>query len=316
MKKDEVSSIIRAYKYSSAFITAYELGIFQLLKDEALSLIEISDRLNANEERLLLLLIILEEQKVLEHSENQWKLDEDLCQSYEILENMADIIHHEANIFSSLMYPAKVKQAIIAKEGQRDFDLKDFTKEKQKLYDNTMYGKSLKIIALNIMRAIRRKKNPTIIEYGRSRDRVLNELTQIGYQFQGFCMPDEEIRRNENLEWIGNHDRIIELSEEEKFDVILFYNTIHYYSKAVLYQKLTELKKILKQDTMIVVIDIFYEQGNFFTTGVLMDWLTHGGINFIKQESVEEAFKECNFATLKTANLKEVNCKMMIFQIQ
>lgn len=229
---------------------------------------------------------------------------------------MADIIHHEANIFSSLMYPAKVKQAIIAKDGQRDFDLKGFTKKKQKLYDNTMYGKSLKIIALNIMRAIRRKKNPAIIEYGRSRDRVLNELTQMGYQFQGFCMPDEEIRRNENLEWIGNHDRIIELSEEEKFDVILFYNTIHYYSKAVLYQKLMELKKILKQDTMIVVIDIFYEQGNFFTTGVLLDWLTHGGINFIKQESVEEAFKECNFATLKTANLKEVNCKMMIFQIQ
>lgn len=255
------------------------------------------------------------EQNILECTENKWKLDEELSQSYELLDNMVDIIHHEANIFSSLIYPTKVKQAILAKNGQRDFDLKGFTKEEQNIYDKTMYGKSLKIIVLNIMRVIRCKKNPAILEYGRSRDRVINELTQIGYQFQGFCMPDEEIRKNENLVWSEHYDKILKFSGKEKFDVILFYNTIHYYSKTLLYQKLMELKKVLKRDAMIFVIDIFYQQGDSFSTSVLMDWLTHGGVNFLKGESVEETFHDCNFVTLKTVTLKEVNCKMMIFQV-
>lgn len=314
MKNNKLTQLICYYKESSLFIAAFEVGIFRYLHESRITLFELAKQVNIESEKLLLLMLVLKKNGLVIEKEGLWSLSNEMDQNFSMLDSIADMIHHERNIFQNWMGPVSLEQALYAPEGGRIFDKKGFSKEEQILYDKAMYGKNLAVLGIYLMRHIRQIEEPVIAEYGRSRDKLLNVLLRSGGKFKGYCMPEDYILKNQDLDWTGNYQILSQDVKEIKFDIVLMYNTIHYYNKKVLEAKLIELGSVLKESAHIFVIDLFYHGEDEFSVDIMVDWISHGGIYFITHEELIAAFEKRGFKIIKTINLQDINSSILEFQ--
>lgn len=306
MEKDKILELIMSYKRSSAFIAAYETGIFEMLHENALNIQELSCETGMNLNHLSLFLLFLNSMNLVIQEDGNWKLEDDLEASFTQLQAFDGIIDHERNIFERWMYPKRLEQSLMVKMGEREFDCIGFSEEEQKLYDQTMYGNNLRILGLRIMREIRGLKEPKILEYGRSKGSVLQALKNAGFHFEGISIQDEPLL-GMNSSSQEPTIRMLDKNQEKTFDVIILYNTIHYLSNEAFQERLERLEKLLSENGRILIVDLFYSKKNAFSANILIDWLTHGGTNFLTTDSIEEELVKKHFHTIRLTEVKDIN---------
>lgn len=193
MEKEELLELVVGYKKSSAVIAAYETGIFECLRGKTISLQELGEKKGMDTTHLSVFLLYLSSMNLVAKEAGKWKLTGEMESVYEQLCALEGVIRHEKNIFQRWMYPERVIQSLNSGTGNRDFDRLGFSPEEIALYDRTMYGSSLKMLAVYIFRKIRQCKNPSILEYGRSGDALLKAIKKTGYRFCGYYMEDKWI---------------------------------------------------------------------------------------------------------------------------
>ena len=228
-----------------------------------------------------------------------------------MVDKLDEVIRHEKNIFRRWMYPERLIQSLKSDAENRDFDRSGFSAEEIALYNRTMYGSSLKMLALHICRRIRRYKNPVILEYGRSGGAVLQALKKTGYHFCGSCMWDEAVSdRNAGK---GDIDfQILEKGHGQRFDIIFLYNTIHYYNEELLRDRIRMLEAALCEGGRIFIVDLFFREGDVFLSNVLLDWLTHGGVYSLTKESLEEKWSTYgSLQLIHSDEIKEIHTSIL-----
>lgn len=314
MNRREIFRLITSYKASSALITAFEIGIFEVLGKKSLNLENLSKQIGAEITKLQIFMQYLEALNVVKQVGKCWKLVDELAREINSLNSMKNIISHEKNIFQNWMYPAQLEEALYAQKGERVFDLVGLTKEQQCLYDQVMYGNGLYTIALQIIRMIRKIENPVIIEYGRSRDKILNALSRFNLKFKGYCMLETTTLDNNIPKFNMEYEVLKQNCEQIKGDVIVLYNTIHYYNEIQLAEKLNHIKRITKKDSLVFIVDIFFRADDNFLSGVLIDWITHGGTNYIDLPSVEKALSKNKFRLIRNIEVNNATNNILVFK--
>jgi len=316
MKKIELIKLIMSYKESAAFITAYEICVFKELHNGKKDLGSLAHKLSVNESHLYLLMVYLKSLDIVCETDMEWGLTEAFEENYGLLEGLNDVIYHEKNIYQRWMFPDQLEQALKAEKGVRNFDRIGFTEAEQNLYNKTMYGQNLKILSTRLMREIRECKNPSLVEYGRSKDNILKALSKIGYKFDGYCMPEGTLLKQYKKTWDTDFIVLPQDAADVKFDVAILYNTIHYYDDETIADMFKHLKVILNKNALVLVVDLFYENGDVFSSGILLDWITHGGVNFITQESVENEFIKNGFGIVHAFDIKDINTSVLITRLR
>lgn len=312
MEKEELLELVVGYKKSSAVIAAYETGIFECLRGKTISLQELGEKKGMDTTHLSVFLLYLSSMNLVAKEAGKWKLTGEMESVYEQLCALEGVIRHEKNIFQRWMYPERVIQSLNSGTGNRDFDRLGFSPEEIALYDRTMYGSSLKMLAVYIFRKIRQCKNPSILEYGRSGDALLKAIKKTGYRFCGYYMEDKWISSQNARMGDGGFQRLEE-SDGQKFDFIFLYNTIHYFNEEVLRDRIRTLEGVLTEDGRIFIIDLFFQKGDAFLSNVLLDWLTHGGVYSLTKGELEEKWKMYgSLQLIQSEDIKEINSSILM----
>lgn len=315
MGKEELLELIMGYKKSSAFMTAYETGILERLHSNSANTQELSEATGMNPDYLSIFLLYLSSMNLVKEQEGKWMLTEDLESSYAQLQTLDGILSHEKNIYQRWMYPERLEQSLKSETGKREFDQIGFSKEEKKLYDQTMYGSNLKVMGLRIYRELRAFKNPLILEYGKSKGAVLQALKGTGYPLKGYYMSDESIQNAEYAERDIGLEILTDLGREQRFDVIILYNIIHYFDKNTFQSRISMLKEVLKDHGRILIIDLFYQRENLFSSNILLDWLTHGGVYLPTIQSLEEELEGSPFRIIRFIPIREINCSIIVMGV-
>lgn len=314
LKSNELLRFIMGYKRSSALIAAYCSGLVSLLHDNCLDIQTLAIKAEMNQEQLYVFLLYLKNINFVEEKDEKWCLSEEFADSYKQLQNFENVICHEKSIFSKWMNPEQIEKSLKVKAGDREFDYIGFSEEEQKRYDNTMYGNNLRLIGLKICREIRGIKMPSVLEYGRSQDYLLRSLRKAGCQFNGSYMVDETVCTragiNQNAEFI----KLEETGCTQKFDFIMLYNTIHYYPKDILLNKISLMERFLKKNGFIIVVDLFYKKEDSFSSDILLDWLTHGGTAFLTVESFLDELENSDYHLSRSVEMPQISTTMLIIQ--
>lgn len=292
MDNEELLELIMSYKKSTAFMVAYDMGIFKQLYKNKLDIATLSKKMGANEKHVYLLLQYLKSLMLVEEQNREWSLSNELESSYANLTSLDMIIHHERNIYQKWMLPDQLEQSLKEKDGARNFDKSGFTASEKEIYDNAMYGSNLKILSLRLLRELRGSESPSILEIGRSEGSVLLAMKKIGLSFHGYVMEDSQ--------------------KPGRFDVILLYNSIHYFNEEKWHNMIKQFEWLLEENGRVFIIDYFYNQENPFLYNILLDWVTHGGTNYITKESIKDSLKNTSLRWEKSIYINSTNSTIIV----
>lgn len=123
------------------------------------------------------------------------------------------------------------------------------------------------------------------------------------WQDELLATPQGEALRSLNWHYLDDEQQIALFTKQ--FDLIVVYNTIHYFTPEVLGANLQKAFSLLCTDGKIIICDLFLdrlERGQFkYMMGVCIDWLTHGGIYHVDMTQAISVIEQAGL----TADIQE-----------
>lgn len=260
-----------AYKKTAALFAAFQLGLFRQIKEYGILKKDMCYQLGWNESYTELLCIYLVRECYLTEVDSGWQLNKNF---EKMLDSFEEIYEHENTLYHKWLSPDMIVSAVQSDTDKRLFDQEGFSSEELNSYNKTMYGNNVNLIAFHLLRKIRHIRESPVrcLEYGRSTGRIGQAVKKY--------IPKLYI----DVVTLGQN-----IETQLSYDLILIFNSIHYKTPQEWKIVFDQLKKILKEDGFICIIDVFFEEGNFFLSTVLLDWITHGGIyNTCSQEVIDQ----------------------------
>jgi hypothetical protein len=292
----KIIGILDCYKTASAFFTAYDIGLFDMLYELRASTEIIAQKLTVDVAMCKLLLYKLKESQWICGQDNLWYLEEEFREEYPYMKSYKAQIDHEMNIYNRLMSPELIVKSLKSEYGQRPFDKTGFTLEEQETYNQAMYGENVQLIGLQMFRMLRNRKEINGIEIGRSNGVLVSQLKKLGLKFETAVVTNDVIPAS------------------NQFNVVILFNTIHYWDEAYCKKQFAEWKKNLTEDAQIFIIDFFYEDGDKFTSNILIDWITHGGIYWSVYTELNDRMEQSGYKIIKNLPLKKIHTRILQYQ--
>lgn len=287
MQKDLLENIF-IYKKTAALLATFQMGLFRCIKEYGRINKGMFNQLGFNEDYAELLCVYLANEGYLTKSDGCFRLSKD----FEIqLDTFEKICEHESFLYNKWLSLEQIVSSIRIDKG-RLFDKDGFTIEEQAVYDNTMYGSNINLITFYILRKIKHKKESTMkcLEFGRSGGRIgqalKKHISKVSFDI---------VALNHNIE------------SHSLYDLIFIYNTIHYQNNESWKNTFCQMKNMLYEKGVICVADIFYKENNAFSSTILLDWITHGGINNIYSHEVVEQLKRSGFTKIEHQFIDQIS---------
>lgn len=143
---------------------------------------------------------------------------------------------------------------------------------------------------------LRGRKEINAIEIGRSNGLVVKQLKKLGLRFETDVITSDLI------------------PSSNQFNVVILFNTIHYWDEAHCKRQFAQWEKNLSEDAQIFIIDFFYEDGDEFTSNILIDWITHGGVYWSVYTELNDMMEQSGFKITKNLPLKSMHTKILRYQ--
>lgn len=280
------------YKKSIALFSAYQLGLFEVLKEKEMINRDICNNNGWNVENVFLLCRYLADMGYLVQTNENWVLKTEVKKN---IDYFISLCSYETYMYHNWMTTEQIKCTLITNIGERTFDLVGFSEEEQIKYNNIVFGSNMKIIAYQILRTIKKKRDICCLELGRSNGIIGNILKKhlANIQVDSLSMTEYGAIKNE-------------------YDAVFIINTIHYIASEQLVDILSKCKNVIREDGVIFIADFFYEKGTVFQETLLMDWLTHGGVNHISKLDLINVIKKSGFKTYETKYFLSISTDLFI----
>lgn len=281
-----------AYKKTSALLAAFQLGLFQQIKEHGCFNQKICRRLEWNERYTALLCVYLTNEGYLIEEDDNWRLNKDFEKQ---LVNFEKICEHENTLYHKWLSPEMITLSVQAQTDSRLFDQKGFTPEEQSAYDNVMYGNNVNLIAFHLMRKIKNGMAFPVryLEFGRSEGRI------------------GQVLKKQISEIIADSISFDQPLRSESFDVIIIYNTIHYDTREEWKTIFNQMKNLLNKNGVLCIADVFYKEDNVFRSTVLLDWITHGGVYNIYSHEVVQQLQSIGFTKVEQQSIDSISIDLL-----
>lgn len=283
-----INDIVK-YKSSVALFAANKLNLFEYLQNHQYFDLSICEDNNWNTDPFILFCKFLEGEGYLSRNEDRWYLPENI--RAKILSSKM-LFEKENMLYENWINPESIIEAICMGEGNRTFDKQLFNSNEQRMYDDIIYGKNLHFITFDLLRKMKSKLfvGMNILEYGRSEGKLSRIL--------------EKYFDTSNIVSLGLEDK---LNHKRKYDLIVIYNSIHYKKSEEWINILKMLKDELKEKGVLCVIDFFYNTSTAFSSTLLIDWLTCGGVYNASCQEAIEILKTAGFNDFMRNTLSEIS---------
>lgn len=309
--------LLTQYKKSVALITAVELGLFKLLVDRPLTTSELAGKLSSNAEMLEIFLCYLEQIEILKKENDYWGISE-FFQSYFIsLDKYASILDHEKNLYQNWITPYSIIEAMKKGSGERCFDKQGWDLDQKKTYVGAMYGQNINILSFWLIRELSIMKNIKLLEFGRSPGVIAKALSQ---KFPGLtgkiviCNEFYDICIENISSTLFKVSKINEFDFVGKFDIICLLNTVHYFTRNQMIEFTRRLKLLMNDNAIIFIVDFFPKKVNPFLSGLLLDWITHGGIYNIQTTDIDNIIEEAGLKKIKQKFISEIGLDLFFIK--
>ncbi|HEX2927160.1 MAG TPA: methyltransferase domain-containing protein [Ruminiclostridium sp.] len=316
---EKLLSMLTEYKKTCALLAGIKLGVLSKLSQKKLSLNELSQSISADPEMLLLLLIYFSSEGVVECTEGLWSITEDFAIDEKMQYDFENITEHEENIYRQWNTPENIADAVTQGLKHRAFDLQGFPPDSLVKYNRAMYGSNVKVISFWINRYIRHIKNISFLEFGRSPGVLASSLKLQGADIKADVAVFDNLY-DSTCQKLENTDiclyKLDGFKDFKKYNVIAMFNTVHYYSKKDLEKVLRSFHAELEDEAVLCIADIFHKEDSRFKSGVLVDWITHGGTSFIFMEELTELLNETGFTISNIKNLPEISIDLIICSVK
>ncbi|MHC1683116.1 MAG: hypothetical protein AB6733_09240 [Clostridiaceae bacterium] len=314
MTTNSMMSILTSYKKTSAFIAAFKLGIFQEIVKENISAALLANKLSIDEDMLELMLNYFESEGILLNHEDCWSTTDEYKVFLDNIDDYKDIISHEENLFNHWITPKSIVSALKSGISNREFDFNGLSKEENEIYNKAMYGKNIEIMSFWIKREIKNITNIQLIEYGRSQGVVTKILKKQQLKFNGDIVVNDEYYsscRDNFVDSDVNIHKISEFKETNKYNVFILFNSVHYFSEKKFRDILNKIKGMMLENSVLCIADIFYKPSDEFSNGLLLDWITHGGIYNTKINEITNNLINSGFEVKKIKNIPEISTDLI-----
>ena len=283
-----------AYKKSTAIMAAVQLGIFEMLLEYKCIDYEFCRQSGWNVECFKIFLEYLTDIGYLKHIEGGWILSESLEQQMKGYKDLKIIARHENNLFQKWLQPENIITSIKSGVGRRSFDIEGFSSQENEIYHSIIYGKSLKLFGLKLFRRLQLNKPVSLLEYGRSNGEF-QECFRGKYPNINFYQSDLDYKLN-----------------DEKYDVIVAVNSVHYVDNNQLYKTFERFYKSLNRGGILCISDFFYSKSSEFTSTLILDWITHGGIHNITVDIIVQLLQQCYFCNIEVEYVRNMATYMIV----
>lgn len=319
MTNDFFRNLLFGYRETAAFISAWELGIFQHMQGRAVCVDELSRKLHADKTLLGLFLRYLESIGLVETLGGLWKLKDGFGEETGQVKKYGEVIAHEKNLINRWLTPAYITSSVVRGPGERQFDRDGFSPGEMDTYFKAMNGRNLDLIAFWIAREMAGKQGVKYLEFGRSIGALSLSLKNrikdidITIVLDGKYLPVFNSQVRDGLASLN--PRVLEtgfFNFSGRFELICMYNTIHYYPWIDAVKLLNRLRDTMNEDSVICVADIFLKGSDKFTYTFIPDWITHGGVYNLETEDIESIFGEAGLKITKRKNLNEISTDLII----
>ncbi|KMQ32166.1 methyltransferase family protein [Bacillus cereus] len=303
-----LSNALLGYKQTEALFAASDLGIIDLLiQEKKLDVGSLVKHFNINRERLTVLLRMLQSLSIIE------------------MDGETVGVTKEGQVFGTSVFASQLK---MEREIQRhfaradiilqslkmdvDYNAKDVPIEFLRSYLNFMYRQVEPIVT---MLSYWIPKSGKLAELGRGFGTLIQPHCKKNSLLSGHVYLDHSLRSWHDIFWEGDTNTCKDLNFEirnctEKeviykgdFELVILYNTIHYWSRVDAVNILRQAKALLQPKGKIIIVDLFLDrlnQGRFQAlSSVAIDWLTHGGIHLLDTKETVEFLQKENFSVTK-----------------
>ncbi len=308
---------IWAYKCSASLISAFELGIFDALLMKEMDVNELAKMTKSDPVMLGMLLNILTCYGYLKEEDGKFRVSSDYTAQLPSIKIKQRLLSHEKNLMNCWNIPERILKQLRSSGEKNDFIKDNFTLEEQKDYFLAMNEGVLELLFVFIRREYPVTNETAVLEYGRSlggmsllcKKKYPNiscdvcfekEFQQIALALYGSLEKEKGIKRVRE-----------ELLNHNKYDFIFVYNSIHYYNPGELMELLGRLYCSLKPGKILCISDVYIEKEDSFCAGVLLDWMTHGGIYQQRFRELQELVEHTRFHILKTVVLNQIHNKLL-----
>lgn len=270
---------IQAYKHSCVLMAVNETGILEMIENGVGTIEELAERGGLNPLHLELLLLYLASCSYIENRDHKWFLNQSFqTTDYESMKALKDIISYEAFLFRNWITPDKLIAALRSPVNYRPFDKEGWSEEGKQLYKKVTYANNLRYIAVRLVRY----------------------LKELGIE-KLYCFGDGSRFLYEELE--KSFTGLRQAEEMTGAEGILLFNKIHYTSPSQLEKLLT----VIKKNTYLLIVDFFHDKKEGFLNGLLMDWMTHGGIYFPDIDRLLGFCRDRKLTVTKNTLLKRIH---------
>lgn len=274
------------YKKSVALFAANKLKLFEYMSNDHYVDLTICEQNNWNKDALTLLCTFLEGEGYFERKNNKWYLSE---KTKKQLSLSKIILENESMLYQKWINPDSITETICKKNDRKKSNKNSFHPEEQAIYNKLMYENNLHFIVFNLLRKIKslHSINTKILEYGKSAGKISHLIKK---------------HISESKTVFANFDT--PLNMDNKFDIIVIYNSIHYQSSEKWIEIFNTLKRLLNDTGIICIIDFFYEKEDDFKSTLLIEWLSCGGIYNISYEETAQLLYSSGLNSLQKETLK------------
>jgi hypothetical protein len=308
---------IWAYKCSVALISAFEIGIFDALITKELTVKDLAKITQCNPVMLGMLLNILKCYGFLEETKEGFRIPSGYISQLQVMNGNNKILSHEKNLMNHWNIPERILTQLKGSGAKQDYIRDTFTIEEQKDYFNAMNERNLELLFVYIRREYPLTSETVMLEYGRSLG-GMSLLCKNKYQNINCDICFDKEFEPVSIQLYGslrNKKGIRIVSDEELmyngYDFIFLYNSIHYYSQQELIELLGRLYQLLRPGQILCISDIYVDEKDIFYAGVLLDWMTHGGIYQQSFQELQNLIEHTQFQIIKSVMLKQIHNKLL-----
>lgn len=283
--------VIVSYKKSVAFFAAYKIGLFDYIKKHGCFGTEICDHYGWDKDVFRLFCLFLIDEGILIEQNNKYYPSKETERQIVATRNICE---HEINLYDRWITPEHIIDAIREGYGNRKFDKLGFSPKEKMAYDRTMYNSNLDLIAFDLLRRLKKSRlfGMDVLEYGKSCGKLSKTL--------------KKYIDTLNITSLNLDD---ELPLKKKYDLILIYNSIHYRLEwSELY---TLFLNSLRKNGVLCIVDIFYDNNSEFSTCILMDWITHGGIHNLYSDEVCKILNQVGFKNIQKRTINKITTQIV-----
>lgn len=278
---------IQAYKLSYVLMAVNELDLFEVIDSSPKTVFDIALERGLNPLYLELLLNFLKSYSFLQSKDDKWYLSKEFkVRDYASYLALKDIIRYESHIAQQWITPEKIIGTLLASDDERPFEKKGWTEEGLNLYKNATYADNLKYISVIVHMYIRKFVINNIYPEGEGA-KYLKDMIQKRYK------------------------DILEESENTKNTAILLYNKIHYLNS----DEVVELCHRVEDANYLIIADFFMDEQNRFLNNLAIDWLTHGGTNFINKTHLYEVCNKNGLEIVESKFLERIHTDIILLKI-